>query len=150
MTMQMTPSGSRGAGMPRLPRPVMKVARSLMLWFGRRAGDRNVVLTTMGARTGRPHAVVLGRFPDGGSAFLVVASNMGSAKHPAWYVNMVKNPEQVWAEVGGRKLKVRPQLLRGAEREAALQRVIAAAPGYRAYQQNTDREIPVVRLVPED
>ncbi len=109
-----------------------------------------VILTTVGAKSGRPHTVAINRFPDSGSAFVVVASNMGSARHPAWYINMAKNPDQVWAEVGKRKFKVRPQLLKGAERQAALQRVTAAAPNYGAYQQNTDREIPVVRLVPEE
>ncbi len=136
--------------MSRLAHPLMKVTRGLMVSFARRAGNRQVILTTVGARTGRHHTVALGRFPDGDSAFLVVASNMGSARHPAWYINMAKNPHQVWAEVGKRKFKVRPHLLKGAERDAAMQRVIAAAPGYAAYQQKTDREIPIVRLVPED
>ncbi len=63
---------------------------------------------------------------------------------------MAKNPNQVWAEVGKRKFKVRPQSLKGAEREAAWQRVIAASPSYAGYQQKTDREIPIVRLSPEE
>ncbi len=108
-----------------------------------------VILTTVGAKSGRPHTVTLGRFPDGDDAFLVVASNMGSARHPAWYVNLAKNPDKVWAEVGKRKFKVRPHLLEGAERQAAIQRVHAVAPSYAAYHQRTDREIPIVRLVPE-
>ncbi len=149
MTIEVSPKGTRGTGMPRLPRPLMNAMRGLMVWFARRGGDRTVVLTTVGAKTGHAHTVALGRFPDGEDAFLVVASNAGSARHPAWFINMAKNPDQVWAEVGKRKFKVRPQLLEGAERQAAMQRVIAAAPGYAAYQKNTDREIPVVRLIPE-
>jgi deazaflavin-dependent oxidoreductase (nitroreductase family) len=149
MTVEMTPKGTRGVRMPRLPRPLMDVIQGLTVLVARLAGNRLVILTTIGARTGRPHTVVLGRFPDGEKAFLIVASNGGSARHPAWYFNMAKNPDQVWAEVGRRKFKVRPQSLKGAEREAAMQRVIAASPGYAAYQQRTDRDIPVVRLVPE-
>jgi deazaflavin-dependent oxidoreductase (nitroreductase family) len=147
--MEVPPKGTRGAGMPSLPRPLMNLARGLMLWLGRRSGEGTVILTTVGARSGRPHAVAVGRFPEGKDAFLIVASNMGSARHPAWYINMAKNPNQVWAEVGKRKFKVRPQLLKGAEREAAFERVIAKSPGYAAYRQRTDREIPIVRLVPE-
>ncbi len=147
MTMEVPPKGTRGAN---APRSLLKLSQGLMVWFGRRAGDGMVILTTVGAKSGRPHTVAINRFPDGGSAFVVVASNMGSARHPAWYINMAKNPDQVWAEVGKRKFKVRPQLLKGAERQAALQRVTAAAPNYGAYQQNTDRELPVVRLVPEE
>lgn len=149
MTIELTPAGTRGVEMPRLPRPVMKVMRGLMIWLARRAGNRTVILTTVGAKTGYPHTVAVGRFPDGEDAFLVVASNMGSAKHPAWYINMAKNPNQVWAEVGKRKFKVRPHLLKGAERQAAWQGVITKSPGYASYQQKTDREIPIVRLAPE-
>ena len=150
MTVDMTPKGTRGARMPGLPHPLMKGMRGLMVWFARLSGDRMVLLTTVGAKTGHLHTVALGRFPDGEDAFLVVASNGGSARHPAWYINMARNPDQVWAEVGKKKFKVRPQALKGAEREAAMQRVIAASPGYAAYQQKTDREIPIVRLVPEE
>ncbi len=149
MTVELTPKGTRGAQMPRLPRPLMNGIQGLMIWFARLAGNRMVLLTTVGAKTGRLHTVALGRFPDGEDAFLVVASNGGSARHPAWFINMARNPDQVWAEVGKRKFKVHPQTLKGAEREAAMQRVIAASPGYAAYQQKTDREIPVVRLVPD-
>jgi len=136
--------------MPGLPRPLMKIMRGVMVAFARLSGDRMVILTTMGARTGRPHTVALGRFPEGEKNFLVVASNGGSARHPAWFINMARHPEQVWAEVGKRKFKVRPQLLKGAERLAAMQRVFAASPGYKAYQTRTDREIPFIRLTPED
>lgn len=149
MTIELTPTGTRGVEMPKLPRPVMKFMRGLMIWLARQAGNRTVILTTVGAKTGHPHTVAVGRFPDGEDAFLIVASNMGSARHPAWYINMAKNPNQVWAEVGKRKFKVRPQLLKGAERQAAWQRVITESPGYAAYQQKTDREIPIVRLAPE-
>ncbi len=148
--MELTPKGTRGGGMPRLPSPLMRIARFFMNWFARGSGEGTVILTTVGAKTGQKHSVAVGRFPDRGNAFLVVASNMGSAKHPSWYVNMARNPDQVWAEVGKRKFKVRPELLKGAERQAALERVVAASPGYANYQKQTDREIPIVRLVPED
>ena len=62
---------------------------------------------------------------------------------------MAKNPDRVWAEVAGRRIKVRPETLKGEERNAAFQRIVAAAPGYGAYQAKTDREIPIVRLRPE-
>jgi deazaflavin-dependent oxidoreductase (nitroreductase family) len=136
--------------MPTGPRPLMKAMGGLMVFFARHMGNRFVVLTTTGAKTGLPHSTALGRFPDSDGAFLVVASNAGSARHPAWFFNMAKHPDQVWAEVGGRKIKVRPQMLKGAEREAAMQRVIKASPGYGGYKQKTDREIPVIRLVPEE
>jgi deazaflavin-dependent oxidoreductase (nitroreductase family) len=149
MTIELTPKGTHGTEMPKLPRPLMRAVQGLAVRLARLAGNRMVVLTTVGAKTGRPHNVAVGRFPDQGDAFLVVASNGGSARHPAWFVNMAKHPDQVWAQVGKRKYKVRLEMLHGVERQAAMQRVITAAPGYAAYQKKTDREIPIVRLVPE-
>ncbi len=150
MTIEITPKGTRGVEMPRFPRPLMTAMRSLMVWLARRDGNQTVILTTIGAKTGRPHTVAVGRFIDEENAILVVASNMGSARHPAWFINMAKNPDQVWAEIGKKKIKVCPQLLKDAERQEAWQRVIAVSPGYATYQRKTDREIPIVRLVPED
>jgi len=54
----------------------------------------------------------------------------------------------VWIEVGKRTLHVQPEALTGGERAQAWQRIVARAPGYGAYQEKTDREIPVVRLRP--
>ena len=71
MTIELTPKGTHGAGMPKAPRPLMKVIGGLMVWFARHMGNRFVVLNTIGARTGLPHTVALGRFPDGEGAFLV-------------------------------------------------------------------------------
>ncbi len=51
--------------------------------------------------------------------------------------------------MGRRKVKVHAEMLKGAERQTAMERVIASSPGYAAYQQKTDGEIPIVRLIPE-
>lgn len=73
-----------------------------------------VLLTTKGAKSGLERTCSLGGFADGDEAWLVVASNMGSANHPAWFMNMVKNPDDIWLEVGKRKLKVRGESHKGA------------------------------------
>ncbi len=149
MALQITPLGTYGAEMPKLARYLMKKMLGLGIWYARLSGDRQVILTTTGARTGLPHRVPVGRFPEDGNSFLVVASNAGSARHPAWFINMARHPDQVWAEVGKVNFKVRPKLLTGAERDAAWQRVISRSPGYAAYPTKTDRQIPVIRLIPE-
>ena len=105
-----------------------------------------VLLTTVGARTGHEHTAVLGGFEDGDGAWIVVASKSGASSHPHWFFNLAKNPDRVWLEVGNRKLRVVPDLLQGAEREAALAKIAAIAPRYGEYPKKTDREIPVVRL----
>jgi len=41
-------------------------------------------------------------------------------------------------------------MLQGEERAAAWERTGAQVPGHAAYQRSTDREIPIVRLTPEE
>jgi len=107
-----------------------------------------VLLTTIGARTGQERTHVLGGFAEGNDAWLVVASNGGAATHPAWFINLAKNPDKIWIEVGNRKLRVAADSLKGQARLDALARVAAVAPRYGEYQKKTDREIPVIRLTP--
>jgi len=111
-------------------------------------GFPTVLLTTVGARTGHERTHVLGGFPDGDDAWLVVASKGGAPTHPAWFINLAKSPDKIWLEVGNRKLRVVANSLRGKEREDALARVAAVAPRYGTYQKKTDREIPIIRLTP--
>src|SRR5687767_128135 len=98
---------------------------------------------------------MLGYFPDvagnasGGDSWLVVASAGGAARHPAWYVNLAKNPDKVLVEIGtqqGRVRRARPESLKGEERERAWQEVVRLSPSYAKYQEQTDRAIPIVRL----
>jgi deazaflavin-dependent oxidoreductase (nitroreductase family) len=93
----------------------------------------------------------LGWFPDEDPArrsWLIAATAAGSASHPAWYFNLAKRPDEVAIEVDGERVAVRAESLSGDERERAWGRVVALAPGYGKYARDTDREIPVVRLVP--
>jgi len=105
-----------------------------------------VLLTTRGARTGRTRTAVIGGFPDGNDSWLVVAALAGAARHPAWFLNMAKHPDQIWLEVGRERFKVHGESLEGLERDEALARIAAIAPRIGGYQQKTDRTIPVVRL----
>ncbi len=153
MTVELTPTGTRGFKPPNLPRPLMNAMIGVSLIVHRLFGDRMrvmrrpiLLLTTVGAKTGKSRRTLLGWFPDADDAWLVVASFAGSARHPAWYINMAGNPDKVWIEIGNRKLKVEPESLKGAEREEAWRRIVSLSPGYGAYQEKTDREIPVVRL----
>ena len=107
-----------------------------------------VLLTTVGAKTGKEHTHVLGGFPDGTDAWLIVASKGGSATHPAWFHNIAKNPDKVWIQVGNRKMRANVESLTGLEREQAYGRVVAVAPRYGDYLKKTDREIPVLRVTP--
>ena len=63
---------------------------------------RLILLTTTGARTGRPHTVPLAHLPDESGRILVVASAAGAPLHPAWFHNLRANPE-VTVETGDRR-----------------------------------------------
>jgi deazaflavin-dependent oxidoreductase (nitroreductase family) len=105
-----------------------------------------VLLTTLGARTGRERTSVLGGFEEPDGSWLVVGSKGGSRTHPAWFINLAKHPDNVWLEVGNRKARVLPELLKGDAYEAAYTRVVTDSPQYAGYRKVTDREIPLVRL----
>jgi deazaflavin-dependent oxidoreductase (nitroreductase family) len=153
MSVELTPRGTRGVTFPKWLRPIMKVFIPVGNAIMRMRGAKLLELTTTGARSGLPRTVTLGWFPgypngnpDGKDAWIVVASNAGAAQHPDWYINMAKNPDQVWITIDGRKAHVRPESLKGEERAEAWRRIVAQSPGYGPYETKTDREIPVVRL----
>jgi deazaflavin-dependent oxidoreductase (nitroreductase family) len=105
-------------------------------------------LTTVGAKSGRSRRTTVSYFPDGNQAWLIVGSAGGASWHPAWVYNLARNPDQVWIEMGSRKLKVKPESLTGERRADAWRRITMAAPDFKKYEVSTDREMPVVRLTP--
>jgi len=112
----------------------------------RMAGLDVLLLTTTGSRTGQPRTTPLGYLRDG-DAYVIVASNGGADRHPAWYFNLVKRPH-AHIRVGDRAIDVRADTLQGSDRERVWSRVVEAGPGYANYQRRAKREIPLVRLVP--
>jgi deazaflavin-dependent oxidoreductase (nitroreductase family) len=160
MTIESSPAGTYGTKMPggKLLRGIFEPLAKRSIASYRKSGGTNrmsrmmgfpvVLLTTKGAKSGLSRTCSIGGFAEGDDAWLIVASNAGSASHPAWFLNMVKNPDDIWLEVGRRKLKVRGESLQGAAREDAIKRIAAISARYGGYQQKTDRKIPVVRLTP--
>jgi deazaflavin-dependent oxidoreductase (nitroreductase family) len=156
-SIRIPPKGTRGSTMPggkvlmRLAKPLIdrQTAKYKNVKTAEQAkfmGFPAVVLTTVGAKTGKEHSHVLGGFPDGKEAWLVIASAGGAPSHPAWFFNLAKNPDRVWLHVGNRKLKVDVESLQGEARDKAYEKVVAVAKNYSGYRTKTDREIPVLRL----
>ncbi|MEV6481584.1 nitroreductase/quinone reductase family protein [Streptomyces sp. NPDC051576] len=108
-------------------------------------GARLLLLTTTGARTGTPHTTPVGYLPDGGDRVLVIASAGGSPRHPDWYRNLLAHP-QVTVETGTFTYEARAVALTGAERDEVFARAVEADAGWAAYQEKTDRVIPVIAL----
>ncbi|WP_030276924.1 nitroreductase family deazaflavin-dependent oxidoreductase [Streptomyces sp. NRRL B-24484] len=105
-----------------------------------------VVLTTLGARSGKIRKTPLMRVEHDGS-YAVVASMGGAPRHPVWYHNVVANP-LVELQDGPVRQEMSARELGGAEKAEWWERAVAAFPDYAAYQQRTEREIPVFVLEP--
>jgi deazaflavin-dependent oxidoreductase (nitroreductase family) len=109
-------------------------------------GKPIVVVTTTGAKSGRPRLVPVMRVEHDGS-YAVVASKGGAPAHPVWYHNLVAHPK-VQLQDGPTKRDYIAREASGAERDEWWARAVEAWPDYAAYQTRTDRLIPVFVLDP--
>ncbi|MGW1177676.1 nitroreductase/quinone reductase family protein [Kitasatospora sp. NPDC002543] len=107
-------------------------------------GGDLLLLTTTGARSGRPHTVPLGYVRAEG-LLLVVASAAGAPEHPQWYRNLLAHP-LVRVELGTEAFDTVAVPAEGDRRKRLFAAVVRQAPGYGDYQEHTDRELPVVVL----
>jgi deazaflavin-dependent oxidoreductase (nitroreductase family) len=108
-------------------------------------GDQLALLTTRGARSGKPHTTPLAFHRDRGR-YVVIASMGGAPKHPAWYHNLLANPDAE-LEVGNEKFRVRATPVAGGpERDRLYAQQAALMPGFREYERKTTRVIPAVVL----
>jgi deazaflavin-dependent oxidoreductase (nitroreductase family) len=104
-----------------------------------------LLMTTIGARTSEKHTVPLGYDPDGAD-YIVVGSNSGLDKQPAWLANIAANPI-VTVEVGTESFQARAVLTAGAERRRLLDARIARVPIFGEYEvKAAPRELAVVRI----
>ncbi len=103
-----------------------------------------IVLRTIGRRSGKPHTVCLTYLPDG-DTMVVVGSFGGAAAHPAWYHNLVANPEVIVRD-RDRVFWATAETVTGPERATLWDARVASAARYGGYQERTDRQIPLVRL----
>ncbi len=101
-----------------------------------------VTVTTIGAKSGRPRSVPLVAVPDG-DRLILIASNWGQAKHPAWYYNVKAHPD-VTVTAGGETRRYVAREVMGEERAACWARAVAVYPGYEGYAKRAGRGIPVV------
>ncbi|GIF14479.1 nitroreductase family deazaflavin-dependent oxidoreductase [Actinoplanes teichomyceticus] len=111
-----------------------------------RPGVSDLLLITRGRRSGklRRTALAYAREDD---RYVVVASNAGADRHPAWFLNLCADPN-VTIQVGTETLPARARIAPAEEGPGLWQLMITMMPSYRKYQEATTREIPVVILEP--
>ena len=111
---------------------------------GRIANSPVLLLTTTGRRSGKQRTVPLLYLMDGRNVVLV-ASNGGAVKHPAWYLNLQTGSE-AWIQIKHIRQRVNAEQASAAEKQRLWPRLTGMYPGYKRYQEITDRDIPVVIL----
>ena len=146
-----TQPGTRGARQPK--GRMMSWMNRLMARRVRRRGAKflgfnALALTTVGRKSGLERTTPVGWFPGTDGSWLVVASAAGAPGNPDWYYNLAAHPDQVRIDVDGKTVDVRAEQLHGPERAQAWDQITTAAPRFAQYQVKTDRELPVIRLVP--
>jgi deazaflavin-dependent oxidoreductase (nitroreductase family) len=103
-----------------------------------------LLLTTQGRRSGKQRTVPLLYLMDGVNVVLV-ASNGGALSHPTWWLNLQTTPEAS-IQIKGVRRRVRAEQASAPEKQRLWPRLTAMYPGYKRYQEITDRDIPVVIL----
>jgi F420H(2)-dependent quinone reductase len=108
-----------------------------------------VLLTHTGAKSGKKRSTPLAYFTDGDDVILI-ASRGGHRDHPAWYFNLIANPEvELWTKGGGGRYRAREA--KGKKRETLWELATGFYPGFARYQERAgDRRIPVIACSPQD
>ncbi|MCG5430739.1 nitroreductase family deazaflavin-dependent oxidoreductase [Mycobacterium sp. MYCO198283] len=143
---------------PRLEKIALRFLRLHDLLY-RRSGGRighrvpgqpnSLLLHSTGAKSGEPRTHTLSYAKDG-SDYLIVASNGGARRNPAWYHNVKAHPD-VEINVGTRRFPVHATIVGPDDSDyPRLWRIVNANnhDRYTAYQRRTSRPIAVIRLRP--
>jgi deazaflavin-dependent oxidoreductase (nitroreductase family) len=116
--------------------------------ISRASGLPVIELTTTGAKSGLPRTLPLAGYPDG-DKLVLIASNYGRERHPAWYYNLKANPECTVKKDGIEKSYIAREADE-QENDYYYEIAISYYIGYAAYKQRAgSRKIPVMILEPK-
>lgn len=118
---------------------------------GGRLGEKQLsysmlLLHSIGRKTGQRRTHTLLYFQDGDN-LVVCASNNGSPRLPAWYLNLQAHP-RVRIQHGRVQREIIAETVGAQERERLWQKLLAVRPQYADYQRYTSRAFPIVVLKP--
>lgn len=144
---------SRAASTDRFMRVAPKLAPAMDRWAFKVSGGRYMIsagvlpaimLTTIGARSGLPRSVPLAALPYDGD-YIVVGSNFGQKRHPAWSTNLLANPD-AWVQRGGERWAVRAERLSDEEVAEVWPKLLRLWPLYDRYVETSGRKLRIFRL----
>jgi deazaflavin-dependent oxidoreductase (nitroreductase family) len=110
---------------------------------GRGMGMPVLMLTTTGRSTGKPRQTMLTSPLILDDSVVLVASNGGDSREPAWCRNLRENP-RVEITMEGKTRAMTAKVAEAAERNELWPQITSAHANYAGYQRKTEREIPVV------
>ena len=117
--------------------------------LGWTAADMPVLeLTTTGRRSGRPRPVMLTSPLMDGDRIVIVASKGGEDTHPAWFLNLREDPQVTVSMKGAPGVSMLASIASPEERDRLWPIVVDEQARYGGYQENTEREIPLILLEP--
>jgi deazaflavin-dependent oxidoreductase (nitroreductase family) len=125
--------------------PVYRATRGRL--FGRIGRAPVLLLTTTGRRSGMPRTAPVLYLADG-ERFVVIGSNAGNERTPAWALNLQADPN-VEVQVGSRRQKMRARVTEGEGRRELWGRMNDQYGGFDDYRARTARDIPLFVLDPK-
>lgn len=105
-----------------------------------------LLLTTTGRKSGQKRTAPVVYLRDGENV-VVINTNAGNGKVPAWSLNLKASPEAK-VEVGRKRYPVRARIAEGEERAELWRRHNEQYGGFDFYETKLDREISVIVLEP--
>ncbi|HEY3865421.1 MAG TPA: nitroreductase family deazaflavin-dependent oxidoreductase [Solirubrobacteraceae bacterium] len=124
--------------------PLYRASRGRL--FGQLDRAPVLLLTTVGRRSGRPRTAPVVYLADG-ERLIVIGSNAGHTKAPAWSLNLEANPVAE-VELGAERRNVKARIAEGEKRAELWRRVNEMYSGFDDYSARTAREIRLFVLEP--
>jgi deazaflavin-dependent oxidoreductase (nitroreductase family) len=124
--------------------PLYRASRGRL--FGRIGRAPVLLVTTTGRRSGKRRTAPVLYLADG-ERLVVIGSNAGNERPPAWALNLQANPNAD-VQVRGECRQMRARLAEGEERGELWARMNGQYGGFDQYRTRTGREIPLFVLEP--
>ncbi|HEX3518235.1 MAG TPA: nitroreductase family deazaflavin-dependent oxidoreductase [Solirubrobacteraceae bacterium] len=124
--------------------PVYRLTRGRL--FGKIGRAPVLLLTSIGRRSGQPRTAPVLYLADG-ERVVVVGSNAGNERAPAWSYNLKANPDAE-VQIGGEIRSIRARVAEGEERAELWRKMNEQYAGFDDYEERTSRDIAVFVLEP--
>jgi len=142
LSMSMPAGALRALG--KLNVPVYRMTRGRLM--GKVGRAPVLLLTSTGRRSGQPRTAPVLYLADG-DRVIVIGSNAGNARAPAWSHNLKANPDAE-VEIRGVRRFLRARVAEGDERVELWRKMNEQYAGFEDYDERTSREIAVFVLEP--